>query len=97
MLLISFDFYDENDWRAITYILLGKDGKPESWGGMKPADHTAADAYRFPDQFPYAFEGRTGLKEDDMIYILDDGRIMVTDWGHEEGGLLDCRIFDPRQ
>lgn len=38
----------------------------------------------------------SGLAEDDDIYLLDDGRILVTYSGHENGELQDSVIFDLR-
>jgi hypothetical protein len=99
MLLIYLDwdiagrFADE--WFAYAYVLIGADGKLESWGGQKPGDHTLADSYKLSDVFPFN-SGLWGLMEDDRILLLDDGRILVTYEGHESGEVLAFIIFDPR-
>ena len=85
-----------NEWFAYAYVLIGADGKLESWGGMKPGDHTLADSYKLSDPFPYELRGLWGIAEDDNVLLLDDGRIFVTYEGHESGIILDFIIFDPR-
>ena len=85
-----------NEWFAYAYVLIGADGKLESWGGMKPGDHTLADSYQLSDPFPYELEGLWGIAEDDNVLLLDDGRIFVTYEGHGSGIILDFIIFDPR-
>lgn len=100
MLLIYLDidiagrFADE--WFALAYVLIGADGKLESWGGQKPGDHTLADGYALSDPFPFG-GGLWGLMEDDAVFLLDDGRIFVTYEGHESGEVLAFTIFDPRK
>lgn len=81
---------------ALSYVLTGLDGTLESWGGLKPADHTLADTYRGKDPFPFAGRTLCGLLEDDDIVPLDDGRILVTYSGHESGEVLNYFILDPR-
>lgn len=99
MLLIYLDwdiagrFADE--LFAYAYVLIGADGKLESWGGQKPGDHTLADEYKLSDPFPLG-GGLWGIAEDDRVLLLDDGRIFVTYEGHESGEVLDFIIFDPR-
>lgn len=99
MLLIYLDedivgrFADE--WYALAYVLIGADGKLESWGGQKPGDHTLADGYKLSDPFPFG-GGLWGLMEDDEVFLLDDGRILITYVGHESRKVGGFIIFDPR-
>ena len=94
MLLIYLDYtYSQG---AFAYVLLDADGKLESWGGFKPFDHTLFDGHDVKDALTHMNGALWGLAEDDDIYLLDDGRILVTYSGHESGELLASVIFDPR-
>ena len=84
-----------DEWYAAAYVLIGADGKLESWGGMKPGDHTLADGYKLSDPFPF-IGGLWGIAEDDNVFLLDDGRILVTYDHHESGEVLEFITFDPR-
>ncbi len=100
MLLIYLEWdiigrYGDEEY-ALAYVLIGADGTLESWGGMQPGDHKLADKYRLSSSFPFADRGLNGLMEDDAVLPLDDGRILVTYWGHEEGGVQDYILLDPR-
>lgn len=94
MLLIYLDGYREA--YALSYVLIDANGSLESWGVMRPGDHTLADSYRVSDPFPFEDAGLWGLWEDDSVLPLDDGRIFVSYRGHESGEVLSFIIFDPR-
>jgi hypothetical protein len=99
MLLIyldeDFGIYDHEEYAA-AYLLFDATGTLESWGGFKPFDHTLFDGHDLKDALTHVNGVLPGLAEDDDIYLLDDGRILVTSSGHESGELLDSVIFDPR-
>ncbi len=99
MLLIyleeDFGIYDDEEYAA-AYLLFDASGMLESWGGFKPFDHTLFDGHDLKDALTHVNGALPGLAEDDDIYLLDDGRILVTSSGHESGELLDSVIFDPR-
>lgn len=85
------------DWDYTpAYILISADGTLKSWGGFKPGDHTLADKYKASAPFPFPDRGLTGLKEDDAVLPLDDGRLLVTYWTHEGGEVEDFILLDPR-
>ena len=96
MLLIYLDGLYTYSQGAFAYVLLDADGKLESWGGFKPFDHTLFDGHDVKDALTHMNGALWGLAEDDDIYLLDDGRILVTYSGHESGELLASVIFDPR-
>lgn len=96
MLLIYMDGLYTYSQGAFAYVLLDADGKLESWGGFKPFDHTLFDGHDVKDALTHMNGALWGLAEDDDIYLLDDGRILVTYSGHESGELLASVIFDPR-
>lgn len=98
MLLVGLEWtitdYGE-EYYADIYVLLDGDGQLESWGGRLPVDHTLLEERPVEDVVPYG-SGIQGLSEDDYALILDDGRILVTSWGHGDWVLLDSIVFDPR-
>lgn len=96
MLLIYLDGLYTYSQGAFAYVLIGADGTLESWGGFKPFDHTLFDGHDVKDALTHMNGALWGLAEDDDIYLLDDGRILVTYSGHESGELLASVIFDPR-
>ena len=99
MLLIylneSFGIYDDEEYAA-AYLLFDASGTLESWGGFKPFDHTLFDGHDLKDALTHVNGALYGFGDDDDIYLLDDGRILVASWGHESRKLEDSIFFDPR-